>query len=435
MDWSNAELRATVRAYLDMLAAQQGNQEYSKAEYRRKLRRGPLNARTEPSIEYRMRNISAVMGRHGLPILQGYLPAKNVGDAVAARLWSMISEEREGVRSVGVSRPPARAGSPPPMVFFNIGWMKRYSGTSADDPTLGGFGFLADNEHGAEAFNFLSNADGYVQGYRPGHARRLNIARLGGQKGSDQLDGVLVVWMAREPVSKRTMVVGWYENATVFATAKPGATHALQGVMWPFAVQARASDAHLIPVVGRNFRIQSARTEEGGFGQSPTWYGSDAINERVWRYIRRVKTGGAKKPPQKGPPRNADPELRRKVEKAAVDHATAYYQSAAGGHCTVTSVEADAVGWDLEVSNGDIDLLVEVKGLQGPNLTCQLTPNEYEKMTSKRHQSRYVVYVVNNALVAPIASIFTLCTDGTWNTEDGRKLRVEERTGAVLRCD
>ena len=41
-----------------------------------------------------------------------------------------------------------------PLVLVNIGWMIDYAGISADDPTLGGHGYLKANKSGHEAWNF-----------------------------------------------------------------------------------------------------------------------------------------------------------------------------------------------------------------------------------------------------------------------------------------
>lgn len=177
-----------------------------------------------------------------------------------------------------------------------------------------------------------------------------------------------------------------------------------------------------------------------GFGQKPTWYGSEAIDARVWDYIQsRGKARAVRKPiDNKVPPRNLDPELRRKVEKAAVEHAIAYYKAEFGNACPVISVETGAKGWDLEVYSSPEPLLVEVKGLISANLICELTPNEYEKMMLEANCSRYVVYVVNNALAeppaTPVASIFKYAGERAWRTADGRKLVITEKTGAVLSC-
>jgi len=160
----------------------------------------------------------------------------------------------------------------------------------------------------------------------------------------------------------------------------------------------------------------------------------------VWSYIQSIEEArsfSSKK--SNRPPKNPDPELRRKVERAAVKHATTYYQELYGKG-SVTSVESNAKGWDLEVQiTQDYKILIEVKGLLQNNLFCELTPNEYEKMMREENRKIYVIYVVTNALAelpaVPIASIFEHAGDFDWATKDGRRLVIREKTGAVLSCD
>lgn len=325
----------------------------------------------------------------------------------------------------------------PPIIYFNIGWMKHYAGADPSDETSGGMGYLKENPYGAEAFNFLPNDQEMLLGYRAGHAKKLNLDCLGAAASIDHLDGVLVVWMAREPLSKRTMIVGWYDDARVYVRARPQ-PRLINGEAWPYSVETRAEQGFLLPTYARTFQIQSARTSEGGFGMSPTWYGTDAVNAHVWRYVQSLRAGAApasQKSPAKKPPINTDPEFRRKVEKAAVDHATAYFQSPEGGTYVVESVEPFGRGWDLEATKDGGELLIEVKGLQGSDLVCELTPNEYKKMMMSAHRDKYVIYVVNNALAqTPIASIFKRTADGQWEADDGRTLAIKEQIGAVLSC-
>lgn len=347
-------------------------------------------------------------------------------------------------RELNVAKAPSRkTGSVarPPIVYFNIGWMKEYRGTAADDPTIGAHRYLDHHLHGGESFNFFPTRDGTVRGYRPpGEGERTNITRLGARSNDSALDGVLVVWLAREPGSRKTLIIGWYENATVFRHARDAGID-LNGERIHYAAEARAEDATLLPPVARTFNVRSSRTDPGaGFGQKPTWYGAAAVDARVWAYVRsRLNRGGQAKPPKRRrPPRNVDPELRRKVEKAAVAHAVAYYELEADGACEVVSVEAEAKGWDLEVWNGRELLLVEVKGLLNPDLICELTPNEYAKMMHRQNRRRYVVYVVNNALSEPPAvatsSIFVHVGGRAWRTADGRELQIRKRVAAVLTC-
>jgi hypothetical protein len=324
----------------------------------------------------------------------------------------------------------------PPIIYFNIGWMKHYAGASPDDPTIGGHGWLVDHKHGLECFNYLPTKAGSVEGYRPPGARdKVNIGRLGAKPSDDTIDGVLVVWLAREPGSGKTLVVGWYRDATVYREARSGQFH-LKDMDSEYSVTALKEDAVLVPVGARSFQVPSSRTTPGeGFGQKPTWYGTPAMNDRVWAYVNGWNLAKNQAAKAKHPPRNTDPELRRKVEKAAVRHAWNYYEAKYGKGC-VESVEPYGRGWDLEVRSGEVEWLVEVKGLLNSSLTCELTPNEYEKMHSADYRTRYVVYVVNNALAeepeVPVPSVFTWKDDKRWQTEDGRELQITEKVGALL---
>ncbi len=90
--WSDAELKASVAAYLSMLAQQSAGLNYSKAEFRRRLIAEALPNRTEAAVEYRMQNISAAMEELCLPIVSGYPPAKNVGTRIKDRIKFFIEQ-------------------------------------------------------------------------------------------------------------------------------------------------------------------------------------------------------------------------------------------------------------------------------------------------------------------------------------------------------
>ncbi|MGY0196681.1 DUF3883 domain-containing protein [Leptothrix sp. BB-4] len=74
--WSRQEVELLVADYLQMLTLELTGQAYNKAARRRALL-PLLDGRTEASIEFKRRNVSAVMGRLGLPYVRGYLPAEN----------------------------------------------------------------------------------------------------------------------------------------------------------------------------------------------------------------------------------------------------------------------------------------------------------------------------------------------------------------------
>jgi 5-methylcytosine-specific restriction enzyme A len=77
--WSETELDASVKVYLEMLSKESSGIPYKKSEYRNRLLKGILKDRTPGAFEYRMQNISFVLDSHYEPYIKGYLPAKNVG--------------------------------------------------------------------------------------------------------------------------------------------------------------------------------------------------------------------------------------------------------------------------------------------------------------------------------------------------------------------
>lgn len=90
-EWSDAELKAAIDAYLEMLFLESHGKPYSKTEVNRTLRAGPLSGRSKASIEYRMQNISASLEELCLPRIAGYLPAKNVGEGVKDRICAILA--------------------------------------------------------------------------------------------------------------------------------------------------------------------------------------------------------------------------------------------------------------------------------------------------------------------------------------------------------
>lgn len=74
--WTSTEVEAIVADYLAMLTAELAGQTYSKAQHRRDLIQ-LLGSRGDASVEYKRRNISAVLIEFGLPYIEGYKPLPN----------------------------------------------------------------------------------------------------------------------------------------------------------------------------------------------------------------------------------------------------------------------------------------------------------------------------------------------------------------------
>ena len=93
--WSDDELAAAARAYLDMLRQEIAGHAYIKRDITRSLLEpgAALENRTLASVEYRMQNISAVMEEMGLPRIKGYMPAMNIGTESKERIKILLMQQ------------------------------------------------------------------------------------------------------------------------------------------------------------------------------------------------------------------------------------------------------------------------------------------------------------------------------------------------------
>jgi len=89
-EWSTAELRASVDAYLEMLRQHRRGLPFVKKQYYRSL--SQRFGRTEKAFEYRAQNISHVLALQGREWLPGLVPAKNVGPTVTAQIEQLLAE-------------------------------------------------------------------------------------------------------------------------------------------------------------------------------------------------------------------------------------------------------------------------------------------------------------------------------------------------------
>ena len=308
------------------------------------------------------------------------------------------------------------------MVLFHIGWMKNYQDITDDDPIIGGGGFVVENERGGEIFNFLP-IDGDCYGYVRQTSNTINMSRVGAEAIADCADDVTVIFTATRPEGG-CVVIGWYKEARVWPK--------LQGDHHYYFAKASKNNCVLLKVEDRIFPASSRSKRLYGLsmGTSLVRYldRNDAamFKQRIATYMKNFSTQ-----------RNAlgvsqlpDPVHRVKVERAAVDHVISYYKKC--GH-SWESVEADNRGWDLEVTEGETKLLVEVKGRSGEVGQVELTPNEYSAMTNPDYRESYRLAIVTHALDDQrrrLSIVSYSSADGTWCGQNAQPVCVQERTGA-----
>lgn len=88
--WTDAELDASVRAYLGMLRMDLAGIPFKKSQMIGELCAGPLHRRSKGAAEYRMQNISALVFEMGIPFIPGYPPAMQVGSSMKERIKPML---------------------------------------------------------------------------------------------------------------------------------------------------------------------------------------------------------------------------------------------------------------------------------------------------------------------------------------------------------
>lgn len=239
-----------------------------------------------------------------------------------------------------------------PLLFCNVGWMKKYAGIDGDSIERGG----DYNKHsiGHEVCNFSNNKD-YLYGYVQPVGETIKIEKLGAAKKDDSISGVTVVWTAG-PESGGTVVVGWYKNATVYRNLQsiehPNALQTKNGVT-RYRVKAPWDEAVLLPVEKRELIIP--RAVKGGIGQSNVWFADKKESQEIVNRVLALINGEAPDLPdvdqsksiEEGNPRLVA-HLRRERNTAIVKAKKAAVLKATGKLC------CEVCGFDFKEFYGEL---------------------------------------------------------------------------------
>ena len=165
----------------------------------------------------------------------------------------------------------------PLMVVCRVAYMKYYDGITQDDVPTNGGSYVTDNQDAYEKNNFHKNDDGncyiFVETKHRASKKNGNQAALSivienldsDYKGKECIKGVRVVLVALSPELKENVVVGWYDNATVFRN------RVVEGDR-VYMMKSSSTDAHLIPETDRRFVVPRAAGNDFGIGQNNFWY-------------------------------------------------------------------------------------------------------------------------------------------------------------------
>lgn len=317
------------------------------------------------------------------------------------------------------------------IIFCNIGWMESYQGLNPEDLIRGGGSYVDEEGRGHEVCNFYPHNNtfyGYVQA--PGG--QININRLGAHQDDEHISGINVIWTATRPTGG-TAVIGWYKNATVYRYYQKHAednnifiSNGIDG----YWITASINDGRLLPVDERTLEIR--RQVKGGMGRANIWYADKPANESIVNKVIalindkkcQISINTTKKSKQ-------DQNRKIKIEKIAISQCISHFKRI--GY-TVTSVEKDNLGWDLEATSGKTIIQIEVKGLSGDKFSIELTPNEYKAFSEQ--SDKYRLAVVTNTLESPNLYICRYSKEKqTWliNESEDVKLKIETKQSASIK--
>lgn len=185
------------------------------------------------------------------------------------------------------------------ILFCNIAYMKHYDHyLEPNDIPMNGGSYVTINNDAGEKYNFHLYDDGYYKGfvetkyvggygssvYLGNNYKKIHIENIDkNYKKCDEIDDVLVVFCAKkEP--RKSVIVGWYEHATVLRGRKYISNNA-------YNIYTKEGNAYLIPEEERNFIVPRAKFDPYriGFGMSNLWYcnkeNAKDFKEKVINYI------------------------------------------------------------------------------------------------------------------------------------------------------
>lgn len=282
------------------------------------------------------------------------------------------------------------------LVILRAGWMRDYAGEDAQGHGPIGGGSYNKHKLGHERFNF-KDVGGRLYGYVEAQSKRtggLNLERIDPETEGDQLDDVLVIFVATRPGGGQR-IVGWYTHATAHRVfQKPfGSARADCG----YQVECEVTDAVLLPLAQRTWevptgaggmkqaRVRYAYGREGKLRLPPWWAAilkkiaqykgpnqltvlnaavQDAAADHLEAQLGEQGIGGFQ----------PDSKVRCAIELHAMSRAVAYFESDGW------FVEDTHVGnpFDLRISRDGESFRVEVKGTTGEGREVVLTRGEVE---------------------------------------------------------
>ena len=272
------------------------------------------------------------------------------------------------------------------ILVCRVAWMPYYR--SNRERAVGGGGFVDEGNVPHESLNFLP-VDGAYYGYVKYRGRQLRIEHLGAARGDDSIGDVLVVFCAEHPASGDFLVVGWYNDATVYR-------HRIRRPNSRRWVSFTADEATLVAESERCFRIprtqDSPPSDIGGIGQINIWYGLNEEeaqkNEKVQSFRKRliayVGGHGINQPPEEVS--SVEWKQRRLSERLERRGNNRRFIDCKGYRCEACNWSIDEEEQDVWGSSFELHHLTPVRELQ-ENETREVRAEDFAVLCASCHRA------------------------------------------------
>jgi len=308
------------------------------------------------------------------------------------------------------------------VILARIGFMKFYQGPKPGDEKPIGGGSYNTGKIGHEAYNYI-NINGSLYGYFQPHMKEpyeINLGRIEQNFAGDKIDKVLVIWFATNPIDKGQVVVGWYNNATVFKSIQ-SPKKVPQRKNYNFNIKANKKDCVLLPISKRKFPVGHGikGKKKGNPGQANAFYLLDAngnpkdlnksTNKWIPKLIKYVNNyTGATLSTQDdelqediltaehssgGQGFQSDVEIRLMIEAHAMNICQNYYRKKGYKVEDVSATHS----CDFIISKKGSSRFIEVKGTQTTGKTIILTKNEVA--LSKTQGNKMALFLVHSIIM------------------------------------
>lgn len=164
------------------------------------------------------------------------------------------------------------------ILFCNIAYMEYYDIINHYEIPKNGESYVNKEKNALEKYNYHLCEDGYIRGFvetkhRDKTPNTLHIEKIDKNKKylkDNKIDNTLVIFCAKSPIINKTVIIGWYKNATVYRNQE---LHEGR----EYNLICSSQDAILLEENERNYIIPRAasNSENIGFGQSNIWYAND----------------------------------------------------------------------------------------------------------------------------------------------------------------